>query len=471
MTEDGFVVTQKDGTIMEINNSYCEFLGTNKKYAIGKNIDEFIKNTKMKKIIKDKIKEKDVIHEFVEGQEYKGDNLVIVSRSPIIKDGEAVAGVAQVKFRNKTMNLLKKLEAKNIQLEKQSNTIKKQDNELAYYKEEFKRIGRDTYSLDSIIGSDESFVKVKKIAKKAALSNLPVLITGETGTGKEVFAKGIHYESKRGNNILVSINCAAIPSDLLEMELFGYEEGAFTGAKKGGKKGKFEIANNGTIFLDEIGDMPLRMQSKLLRVLQEKKIERIGGYESIPVNSRIIAATNKNLWKLVKEKKFREDLYYRLNVINFTIPPLRKRSNDITDFINYFLEDLNKKYKKNIRLTKRAKKLMLNHKWSGNIRELKNVIESAFVLAENNIIGVKNLPANLLTCSISEDEKTKKCFLDEIVNLFEKDILIETIIENNYNMSLTADKLGIHRTTLYKKFDRLNIDVNELKSKNMFNVD
>ena len=448
MTEDGFVVTAVDGTILDINNSYCDFIGTTKEKAIGHYIGEFIKNTKMPQIASSGIKEVDQIHELVHGQHYKGDPFLFVTRSPVKKNGEVIAAVAQVKFRIHTLKL--------------AQDLVKQDKELKYYKDELQRLGESKYNLNSILGQSDCFMEVKELARKAAKSNLPVLINGETGTGKEVFANGIHYASDRKNNPIIRLNCAAIPGELLESELFGYEEGSFTGAKKGGKKGKFQLAHKGTIFLDEIADMPLHMQAKLLRVLQEGEIERIGGYEPIPVDVRVIAATHQDLRKLVNEKKFREDLYYRLNVINIKIPPLRQRKEDIELFINHFLSELNKKYKTDIIISERAKESLLNHKWPGNIRELKNVIESAYVLAEKDIIGVKHFPSNLIASSPNTSEEDKGSNLDLILNRLEKDIILETLMENDCKISKTAKTLGIHRTTLYKKMERLNIKFSRL---------
>ncbi len=443
MTEDGFVVTKVDGTIFDINNSYCDFLGTTKEKAIGHNIEEFIKNTKMREIASSGMKEVDVIHPLVHGQHYNGDKFLFVTRAPVKENGKVIAAVAQVKFRIQTLNLSQKLY--------------KQDQELKYYKDELQRLGESKFDFNCILGESESFIEVKELARKASRSNLAVLINGETGTGKEVFANAIHYASDRKNNPIIRINCAAIPDELLESELFGYEEGSFTGAKKGGKKGKFQLAHKGTIFLDEIGDMPLHMQAKLLRVLQENEIERIGGYEPIPIDVRVIAATHQDLRKLIKEKKFREDLFYRLNVINIKIPPLRQRKEDILLFINHFLGGLNKKYKTDITISQRAIELLLNHKWQGNIRELKNVIESAYVLTEKDILGVKHLPSNLITFAPNAASEVKGGTLDFILNEFEKDIILESLMENNYKISKAAKDLGIHRTTLYKKLEKLNI--------------
>ncbi|GAA0724607.1 sigma-54-dependent Fis family transcriptional regulator [Clostridium malenominatum] len=445
MTEDGFVVTSPDGTILEINNAYCDFLETTKEKAIGCHINKFIPNTKMPQIAKMGIKEVDMVHELVGDRTYKGDKFLFVTRAPVKKDGQVIAAVAQVKFRLHTMELAKKLF--------------KQDEEIKYYKDELQRLGQFRFAFNKILGKSHCFLEVMEFAKKASNSNLPVLINGETGTGKEVFANAIHYGSSRKNNPLITINCAAIPHELLESELFGYEEGSFTGAKKGGKKGKFQLANKGTIFLDEIGDMPLHMQAKLLRVLQENEIEKIGGYKPIPIDVRVIAATHQDLRKLIKEKKFREDLFYRLNVINIKIPPLRQRKEDIELFINNFLNELNKKYKTNITISQRAQELLLNHRWPGNIRELKNVIESAYVIADKDIIGIKHFPSNLLTAdnSVSIDKNMNN--LDLILKEFEKDIIIESLMENDYKIAKTANDLGVHRTTLYKKLEKLDIKI------------
>ncbi|WP_034602089.1 sigma-54 interaction domain-containing protein [Clostridiisalibacter paucivorans] len=447
MTEDGFVVTAVDGTILEINKSYCDFLGTSKDYALGRNISELIKNTKMMEIASTGKKEVDVIHEFVDGQKYNGDDFLVVTRSPVKNNDEVIAAVAQVKFRLHTIKLADKL--------------KRQDQELKYYRDELRRLGESKFSFESIVGVSDKFDEVKVLAKKASKNNLPVMITGETGTGKEVFANSIHYASDRKNNPLIRINCAAIPAELLESELFGYEEGSFTGAKKGGKKGKFQLADGGTIFLDEIGDMPMHMQAKLLRVLQENEIERIGGYEPIPIDVRVISATHQDLRKLIKEKKFREDLYYRLNVINIEIPPLRQRQEDIELFMNDFLEELNKKYKTSTTITPKAMELLRNHTWPGNVRELKNVVESAYALADDERIGIKQLPSNLITSGKKFSIDAKGNDLDFILNEFEKEIILDYLNKNDYKISKTARELGIHRTTLYNKLKKLNITISK----------
>lgn len=342
MTDDGFIVVNTSGVIIDINDKYCDFLGKERKDIIGQNIQSIIPNTKMLDVMKNKYCEEGAIHHYSGGN--TKEKSVIVSRSYVENDnGEVVAGVAQVKFRLQSFDVAKKLMSEYM--------------ELQYYKEQFK----DNCGFDKLIGENRDFIELKKTGVKASKTNFPVLLTGETGTGKEVFARAIHNNSSRSDKPMVSINCAAIPEELLESELFGYDEGAFTGAKKGGKKGKFLVANNGTIFLDEIGDMPLTMQAKLLRVLQESEIEPVGGLKTIKIDVRVISATRKNLSKMVEEGLFREDLYYRLNVINIHMMELKDRQDDILLLANYILNKLNVEYKELKVLSDKVKNCFINY--------------------------------------------------------------------------------------------------------------
>lgn len=326
MTSDGFIITDTEGNVREINKQYADFFGKSRSEIIGKSILNIIPNSKMIDIVKHKFSEEDAVHKYIDG-EAKG-NSVIVSRSYVEdEDGNVVAGVAQVKFKVQTLAVAKKL--------------MNEYEELEYYREEFQNQNR----VDNIIGSDPKFREIVKECLKVAKTDIPVLLTGETGTGKEVMAKALHTNSLRCDKPFVSINCAAIPFELLESELFGYMDGAFTGAKRGGKKGKFQLANGGTIFLDEIGDMPSSMQAKLLRVLQEKEIEPLGSEKSIPLDVRVVAATRQDLEAKMKDGSFREDLYYRLSVFNIHIPPLRERGGDSLELAEFFLDELNHKYK------------------------------------------------------------------------------------------------------------------------------
>lgn len=319
---------------------------------------------------------------------------------------------------------------------------------------------QDSLSFDDILGNSKLMQEIKEKACKIAAGSSTVLITGESGTGKEIFARAIHCESPRFGKPFVPINCSAIPDSLLESELFGYEEGAFTGAKRGGKPGKFELADGGTIFLDEIADMPLYLQAKLLRVLQEKKIERVGGLKSISVDVRIISATNKDLSDAITQGKFREDLYYRLDVIPLHLPPLRKRKEDIPCFMNFFLEKYNNLLGKNFTgFSPKAGELLMRYSWPGNVRELENVIEYACNLEVSLEIMPENFPEKLhvrkeqhVSESLSNMDLAEKMAVS--VKELEKQILVEGL--ERFGVSVKgkgelAKHLGISLPTLYRK--------------------
>jgi transcriptional regulator of acetoin/glycerol metabolism len=307
------------------------------------------------------------------------------------------------------------------------------------------------YCFDKIIGEDDNFVKIVEYAKKIADSNSTILIMGESGTGKELFAQSIHNYSSRRNYPLIAINCGAIPEQLIESELFGYEDGAFTGAKKGGNPGKFELADGGTILLDEIGEMPLDMQVKLLRVLEEGFITRLGGKRTIPVDVRIIASTNKDLEKEVESGKFRKDLYYRLNVLPLYVPPLKDRKSDIRILTDYFMNKISKDLNKNtVHISEENLELMERYDWPGNIRELQNVIEL--------MINTEIFPTRYFTKReqyMSSDGREENFDIESV----EKEHLIRVIRRCNGNITHSADMLGIRRNTLYNKIKKYNINI------------
>lgn len=268
--------------------------------------------------------------------------------------------------------------------------------ELHYYQTKVHKDFKSKYRFQDLIGTCPNFLAARKLAERIAGSNSSVLLIGESGTGKELFAHAIHHNSLREEAPFVAVNCASIPENLLESELYGYEDGAFTGAKRGGKKGKFELANGGTLFLDEIGDMPLAMQSKLLRVLQEKEVQRVGGHKPIPVDVRVIAATHRDLEKLVEEGQFRQDLYYRLNVIKIDIPPLRKRKADIPQISQILLKKLEGKfYRYGTELSDAVMERFMQHSWPGNVRELENVLERCINVLDGKTIQLMHLPLYL----------------------------------------------------------------------------
>ncbi|NLJ59046.1 MAG: sigma 54-interacting transcriptional regulator [Tissierellia bacterium] len=443
-TDDGFIVIDKDGNVTDINDQYCDFLGTTKEKAIGHSILNIISNSKMIDIVNKGYSEEGSIHKFLEGETKESANdIVVVNRSCVYNDDkEVVAGVAQVKFRLQTLDCAQKL--------------MKEYSELQFYKEEYNKVESNAYSFNNMIGKSANFQKIKKNAMKFAKTDFPILITGETGTGKEVLAQSIHKYSCRRNKPMVSINCAAIPHNLIESELFGYEEGSFTGAAKGGKPGKFELANEGTIFLDEIGDMPYDMQSKLLRVLQEHEIQKIGSSKIIKIDVRVIAATRQNLSEMVRKGQFREDLYYRLNVINIEAIPLRERVDDIELFAAFFLEKLNKKYKTLTTISDEVMKCICNYNWPGNIRELENVIKSAYASCEDMVIQIHDLPSKMIAYSDSNSNKEKK--LKRLVENYEALLIKDALYKNNGCVQDTAKEFGIHRSLLYKKIDKYNIN-------------
>ena len=315
-------------------------------------------------------------------------------------------------------------------------------------------------TLNDIIGEDESLIEFKKNIKKISATDSTILLCGETGTGKELFARAIHNESPRSSEPFIAINCATIPESLIESELFGYEKGSFTGALTKGKHGKFYLADKGTIFLDEVESMPLYLQQKLLRFIERKEIERIGSNGCIPVDVRIVSATNIDLYEMVKRKEFREDLFHRLNVVGLFIPPLRDRGRDPLVLANFFIEKFNKKLNKNILgLSKEVEDLFLEYNWSGNVRELQNTVEYAINMETSDYIKVKNLPVNLKNyrkISNTTKENTEIIALED----FEKANIVKALNLYGYNdegIIKAAKKLGISRSTLYRRIAKYKI--------------
>jgi sigma-54 dependent transcriptional regulator, acetoin dehydrogenase operon transcriptional activator AcoR len=337
---------------------------------------------------------------------------------------------------------------------------------------------RNRLTTDDLIGSSESFMKTIELARSASQIQANTLLLGESGTGKEMFARVIHNESSRRDKTFVAVNCGAISKDLINSELFGYVDGAFTGAKKGGSPGKFEIANGGTLFLDEIGEMPLELQTTLLRVLQEKEVVRVGGHKPIPLDVRIIAATNKILFQEIAfNGSFRSDLYYRLNVFTIDLIPLRKRSEDISELSQFYLAELSAQTgKQEKKLSKEALELMEKYNWPGNIRELNNVIERAFHLAGRSpIITPKNLPQEISQTFRSSKIKNTELLDDSILSISsineikqnsyenERKFYLQMLINHKGNISKTAQRLGISRTTLYQKLKEYHIHSGRVK--------
>ncbi|NLY85499.1 MAG: sigma 54-interacting transcriptional regulator [Tissierellia bacterium] len=435
---EGYVLVDPEGRIVKMN--YEKLMGIKEEDAIGKPVQEVIENTRMHIVVKTGKKEiRDV-------QRIQGHDM-ITNRIPIIKENKVIGAVGTVLFKD--ISEVKELAHQLLDLQSKINK----------YKGEIERIEGTKYSFDSIITRNPKMEYLKKVGKRAAETNSTVLIIGESGTGKELFAHAIHRASYRRAEPFIAINCAAIPRGLLESELFGYDRGAFTGARREGKPGKFEQALGGTIFLDEIGDMPLEMQAKILRVLESKEFERIGSNKKIAFDARVIAATNENLEEAVTKGKFREDLYYRLNVVSIDIPPLRERKEDIEPLANHILKYLLQEMKLGEKeITKETMKILKKYNWPGNVRELRNVLERAVNLSTGKLILPEHLPERLLNGSIHIAGSVEDIpLLRDVVAEAEIEAIRKALILSNGNKSLAAERLGIHRTALYKKIDKYKI--------------
>lgn len=380
------------------------------------------------------------------------DLVVMINSNPVMLHDKTIGAVVaetditHVKKLNEELHLTSE---KLLNLEKQMNT-----NGLAY----------DPFTL--IRGNSPKLKEVLEKVKKVAETEANILIYGESGVGKELFARAVHAIREKPEAPFVAINCGAIPSGLFESEIFGYEKGAFSGAHQKGKKGKVELARGGTLFLDEIGEMPLEMQVKILRLLQEKTFYTVGGTKEMDVEFNLVAATNRDLKQLVAEGKFREDLYYRLNVVNFTVPPLRERASDILEISNYFLYEKSIKYNRPIQgIPTEIANVLLKYQWPGNVRELSNVIERLVVFSDEGAIHMEDLPTDILA-AMPKDEKleVKRDFplgteLNNQLEHYEREIILEQLAKVNGNKKTCAKNLGITRATLYNRLKKLNIDV------------
>lgn len=467
---DGFLIVGRNGRIVEINQAYCDFFGISREETIGKDIFSVIPNTKMIEIMDKDISEVDALHKFIDGQSPTGDRMVAVSRRPVKVNGETIASVAIVKFSSYTITL--------------ANSLRQAEDEIAYYRKQLRRHGVNSLTFDDLPTTNSRYEKAKKIAQRFACGDVPILILGETGVGKDIFAHAIHQASDRKNKPFVCINCASIPADLLESELFGYVDGAFTGSRKGGKKGKFELASGGTLLLDEIGDMPSFMQSKLLRVLQNQEVEKLGSEGNIRVDVRILAATNQNLIQKIEDGSFRLDLYYRLNVLPVVIPSLRERKEDIPSLVSRFLKELNEQYDRDVTIAAETLMVMMQYNWPGNIRELRNALARGFMLAEEeDIILPHHLPSSItgkrvanpiypgqqnapiLSAPDSNTAAPNGFPYIATSNTGEYETVIGALKLAGGNLSKAAKTLGIHRSTLYSKVETLQISIDEYRQR------
>lgn len=424
MTNDGLLALDRDGIITHINKTGSDLLGLPQKECIGRPLSQLISEAEKwlyelrhgKKLL-----EKLILHP---GQ---ANSSLMRYRMKMLTDEQEQFWGACVSF------------------------VKQQSSKTTGVP-----IAKARYTYEDIIGSSQSIELCKKLVLKAAHSSSTVLLQGESGTGKELFAQAIHNASQRSNEPFVAINMGAIPASLIESELFGYEEGSFTGARKGGQPGKFELANGGTIFLDEIGEMPLNLQVHLLRVLEERQVTRLGGYKPIPLNIRVIAATNRSLQDLIKKDSFRLDLYYRLNVLTIQIPSLQDRKSDIPILANHFIEKLSQQMNKpDMTLSQEAENCLKNYSWPGNVRELQNVIERAMNYAEELTILPHHLPSDLTPSDQLEPEALP------LLKDKEMETILSVLQQTNGNLGQAAKLLGIGRTTLYRKLKKYHSEIKE----------
>lgn len=429
----GMCIVDKAGKIVKWN--YEKLFNIREEEALGKHVTECLENTRLHIVAKTGQKE------LYQLQEINGAH-VIANRIPVEFEGEIIGAAGTVIFKNTD------------EIGKLYRKMERIDNNLKEYRSELAKMYGTKYSFNDIKTENAEMTNLKAMAKLAAGSDVTILLQGESGTGKELFAQAIHQASHVVNEPFVTINCAAIPKELLESELFGYEGGAFTGSKKEGRVGKFELAGNGTLFLDELGILPLDMQVKLLRVLESREFERVGGNKKITFTARVIGATNENLAKLIEQGLFRKDLYYRLNVINIEIPPLRKRLDDIECLSKNILSKRQSKYSINdISISQTAIDALKRYSWPGNVRELRNIIERALILCEGTMIESRHLPENIKQlcggCG-NEEHRPDDYFKREVARL-EKRLIEESLSMADGNRAKAAKILGIHRSVLYKK--------------------
>jgi PAS domain S-box-containing protein len=433
--ENGALVTDKEGYILYFNRPYARFLGIEAEQVIGKHVSEVLEGSRMHIVAKSGKAELNQLFTS------RGRDMV-VQRIPIFEDGKVVAAFGQIMFKQVS------------DVGRLANNLRLLESKLKLYQKELTSLRSTRYNFDSIRGDSPPIVALKEAARKAALTDLPILLTGESGTGKELFAQAIHQSSSRHKQTSIHINCAAIPKELFEAELFGYAEGAFTGAKSGGKPGKLELADGGTLFLDEIGEMPLELQPKLLRVLEDKLFERVGGNQMLKSDFRIIAATNRDLEAMVKQKQFREDLFYRLNVISLEVPPLRERQGDIIPLAKHLLGKIAENYPgSRYQLTPAAEKVLDGYHWPGNIRELINVLERTAFTIEGNFVDACDLPFYLSRPTLTA-MKSGQWDLGAVVAEAEREALRKALELTGNNKAKAAKLLGIHRTVLYKKMTK-----------------
>ncbi|RAT94987.1 sigma-54-dependent Fis family transcriptional regulator [Brevibacillus sp. Leaf182] len=415
-SHDGIIAVDRDSIIIGVNKNAMEILGLPGN-IVGQKITRYIPNSDMLRILATGKKEIGDIATILNRQ-------IIINRLPIVVEGEIVGAVSTFK------------EITDIQ--KMEMRIRKQSMESGL---------EAKFRLEDIVGDSSAIREAKEWAETFARTDATVLIQGESGTGKELFAQGIHLSSQRATGPFIPVNCAALPGNLLESELFGYEEGAFTGARKGGKPGLFELAHGGTLFLDEIGEMSIPIQALLLRILQEKKVRRISGERIVPVDVRIIAATNRDLERLVEEKQFRSDLYFRLNVLTLELPALRERIEDIPLLVASIMGEIKEREnKRHLKVEEAVFHVLKQYDWPGNVRELRNVVERMVLLCKNDVLGKED------TAFFAKKLYQRQSYRDQEER--EAEVIRKVLAETKGNKGEAAKILGMDRSTLWRKMKR-----------------
>lgn len=429
---EGTMAIDQNGAIFFVNSFFLEILDCEAGALVGKKIWDVIPSCRLFETV-------------AQGYSIWGETLkikdkeLLVARFPLKSDGEIVGAMVKTLFPDQII-------AKEI-VQKMSRPAKVENGMRAVL-----------CTCRDIIGETPPMLYVKKLARRASRTSSTLLITGESGTGKEVIAQAVHTRSVRREGPFISVNCGAIPENLLESELFGYVEGGFTGAKKGGKAGKFELADGGTILLDEIGDMPLYMQVKLLRVLQDREVWRIGAMVPTKLDVRVMASTHANLTQLVQEKKFREDLYYRLNVLEIKMPALRERTEDLPILIDALIQRINQKIGADATgVSQESIELMKRYSWPGNVRELENRLEQAINWSDDHIINIRNIPDSFWEREMNHTPTKIETGFHSCMQETERDLILNALDQMKGNKAQAARMLNMQRSVLYKKMNKLKI--------------
>ncbi len=433
---DGILIADGSAVVRYVNPEYTRITGVKPEEIIGRPLLEVRPGAILPEVIRTGVPRAGVFRRV-------GEIEYVVDMAPIVIQGEIVGGVSVLKDITEVQRLSQELR----------KYVSRADRLHTIVRDAF----RARFTFEDIVGKSDAIRSATVFARRIAASDSDVLITGESGTGKEVFAQAIHNASGRAANPFIAFSCAALSPSLIESELFGYSEGAFTGARRGGKVGFFEIADSGTVLLDEIAELGVEMQAKLLRTLQERRIRRIGETEETPVDVRIIAATNRDLEQRVRDGLFREDLYYRLNVVNIHLPPLRARQTDISPLADHFLERCRARLGRNLFFSAAARETLKRHNWPGNVRELKNAVEHAASMADSEIIEPKHLP-RVLQRQIPD---TPGVTLKQILREMERQTLVERLNQKGWTLAAkrqVARDLGLSISTLYSKMKLLGIN-------------